>query len=706
MIKSILLAMALILPSLVHAARCSGDVDVGGATTVVFVNGIMNDEQASCSGSNKLRTSVSLSGVDLSRYNSTHFYNPTDGALDDVHELRFQAAVSSAAMSLGGNPNYYTKLGQLYAGYIEHPELCLSYVTAYRDTTLAQAVDILTDDVAACSRVRRTTSRLIQFIKAIVTDEGRNVVLVPHSQGNFYVEAAYAYLREKGYEYLDRIRVFGVAAIAQRPIGGKYLTISQDAALFVAQKFNVDLIANKNYDPAPATGAACVDGVAGYLLCVDSEGGGSSQDALGAITGSMNFANYLGYLPGSWQTYINTNYRGNQKFLLHEFAEVYLNNNLKTTLPDGRVGKLPTIIALGISEQLRYFESQQFSETFSSTVIDSTKWTNNGYTDFGGNPPVGVSTIDANGVAQFPAWAALNTKGKVTFTGSKIVVEARMGGVESRFMLADGPNPGQSVIMISNTPYCGWGMNIQARGPYKPAGANGGCGADIPVPAAGGYTSAMREYRLTIDGTSLLVESGPTLANITQTLTTTLGTSITGKSFFLTVGTGATAYSPGSMDWIRVSVDQAAVRGILNTANGHRYEMLQCGNWTQCRDAAQLRGGKLATIRSAAENQWIIDNITSQYSNNTYKAAFIGLYRDPANFNNWLWLSGEPVIYTHWEAGEPNNAGGTGETVGMIFSNIPPPHNRTDPGIWNDTIPNMTQLWDGSAMNQAVVEYQ
>ena len=87
-----------------------------------------------------------------------------------------------------------------------------------------------------------------------------------------------------------------------------------------------------------------------------------------------------------------------------------------------------------------------FFDYFDTTAIDASKWNNYGYIDFGPAPNSPV-TIDTNGIAQFPAWGALSTKGKVTFSGSKIVIEARMGGVESRFILADGPNPGESLMV-------------------------------------------------------------------------------------------------------------------------------------------------------------------------------------------------------------------------------------------------------------------
>jgi hypothetical protein len=338
-------------------------------------------------------------------------------------------------------------------------------------------------------------------------------------------------------------------------------------------------------------------------------------------------------------------------------------------------------------------------DDFSGGVVDTTKWTNNGYIVFG-PAPVGVATVDASGFAQFPAWAALNTKDKVTFSGTKIVVEARMGGVESRFILADGPDPGQSLIMISNTPYCGWGINVQARGPYKPSGPNGGCGADIPVPAAGGYTGEVREYRLTIDGASVLVESGPTLANITQSLTTTLGASIAGKSFFLTIGTASASYSPGSFDWVRVAVDQPTVRGVLNPSNGHRYEVITCGTWADCRTAAQARGGQLVTIRSEAENAWLVSTFAESRLRNF--GFWIGL-TDEVTEGQWKWVSGEPVSYTRWLPSQPSNSFG-GESYAHLWwygLDLVPPNPSGALIGWND----VNAAGSGATITQAIVEY-
>ena len=46
---------------------------------------------------------------------------------------------------------------------------------------------------------------------------------------------------------------------------------------------------------------------------------------------------------------------------------------------------------------------------------------------------------------------------------------------------------------------------------------------------------------------------------------------------------------------------------------------------------------------------------------------------------NWEWITGEPVTFTNWENGEPNNWGN--EDFGSIYGTN---DNGMHPGRWND----------------------
>jgi hypothetical protein len=103
--------------------------------------------------------------------------------------------------------------------------------------------------------------------------------------------------------------------------------------------------------------------------------------------------------------------------------------------------------------------------------------------------------------------------------------------------------------------------------------------------------------------------------------------------------------------------------------NGHSYELVgnfnvttQRWNWEQCRRMAWMAGGHLATITSAAENQFIISNVMKTNSLPTW----IGLtdqkqwgghdFKGLANpqTNGWAWITGEPIQYTFWQTSQPD----------------------------------------------------
>ena len=82
---------------------------------------------------------------------------------------------------------------------------------------------------------------------------------------------------------------------------------------------------------------------------------------------------------------------------------------------------------------------------------------------------------------------------------------------------------------------------------------------DVPVDRRGlmPSTSAFKEFRITIDGNNVTVERGDSLANLTEIATTTLGSSVAGKTFALRVATAVAPYFPGVFDWVRLNAAPA-----------------------------------------------------------------------------------------------------------------------------------------------------
>ena len=89
---------------------------------------------------------------------------------------------------------------------------------------------------------------------------------------------------------------------------------------------------------------------------------------------------------------------------------------------------------------------------------------------------------------------------------------------------------------------------------------------------------------------------------------------------------------------------------VVNPANGHAYKKIYCPDVMDAMTQATAEGAYLVSINDEAEDVWVHrifepDNF------------WIGL-SDVAEEGQWVWHSGEPVGYTHWETDE-KDAGNT-----------------------------------------------
>ncbi|HWW01022.1 MAG TPA: C-type lectin domain-containing protein [Candidatus Acidoferrum sp.] len=114
---------------------------------------------------------------------------------------------------------------------------------------------------------------------------------------------------------------------------------------------------------------------------------------------------------------------------------------------------------------------------------------------------------------------------------------------------------------------------------------------------------------------------------------------------------------------------------VFNTNNHHAYLLLTNANWTDSEAEAVSLGGHLATVRSQEEQDWIFNTFGSY--GGQQRLLWIGL-NDTNQLLDFMWVSGEPLIYTNWASGEPNNAGGVERYVAMYYPNF------NQPGTWND----------------------
>lgn len=125
--------------------------------------------------------------------------------------------------------------------------------------------------------------------------------------------------------------------------------------------------------------------------------------------------------------------------------------------------------------------------------------------------------------------------------------------------------------------------------------------------------------------------------------------------------------------------------------NDHWYGILSLEMyWTDAALLATTLGqdgmnGYLATILSAEENQFILENlIDGQAQPSILDAYWLG-GSDAGGL--WGWETGEEFGYTNWAFGEPNNEGI--ETVVCLWGGDSWKYNR-QPGSWNNSLPDPT----------------
>jgi hypothetical protein len=83
--------------------------------------------------------------------------------------------------------------------------------------------------------------------------------------------------------------------------------------------------------------------------------------------------------------------------------------------------------------------------------------------------------------------------------------------------------------------------------------------------------------------------------------------------------------------------------------------------------------GHLATIESAAENA-VVNTVRLECPPGCSYGGSIWIgYSDAVVEGTWVWVTGEPTVYTNWASGEPNNLGGVEDYAHIGAS-----------GYWND----------------------
>jgi len=225
----------------------------------------------------------------------------------------------------------------------------------------------------------------------------------------------------------------------------------------------------------------------------------------------------------------------------HKFVEYYLCPHILATSPFGEKMSLPALVSKLVStsiDELSQGRTLKFVENFDGSSLREAYWTP--YAAAG----IGSNTV-SNGIYSSSCRAYAETKNKVTFSGSKIIIESRMSGPNANHdvavLLVDAANA-NNIIQFGDTNYpqpYGWGLYVSAAGAF---GTSVNRGASTPL-------SGFADYRLTIEGRNFSLERGGSI------LSGTLAIPVSGFNFYIAVGSGGTTYCPSQYDYIRISTD-------------------------------------------------------------------------------------------------------------------------------------------------------
>jgi hypothetical protein len=148
----------------------------------------------------------------------------------------------------------------------------------------------------------------------------------------------------------------------------------------------------------------------------------------------------------------------------------------------------------------------------------------------------------------------------------------------------------------------------------------------------------------------------------------------------------------GAMAIVLVASRTLAGPVVFFGGTGSYYQCIEMPlTWDEARDASAAatylgRAGRLATITSNQENDFIVDHvIPNHFNGDSYWLGGLQPPGSPEPDGGWRWITDEPFVYTKWRPAddkEPNDALG-GEDRIQLFNRI---QDGTWVDVWHDNV--------------------
>ncbi|MBC7622469.1 MAG: hypothetical protein H7232_03690 [Aeromicrobium sp.] len=524
-----LCAVILSLPGSVHAAT----------KNVIYINGIQNTIEAAAESlaamQDRLEKSTNRVAGKKKAFSVSAIWNPIgwNGTKDgsdfsqDKMEL-FLEKTAEEKVSLD-----FQRIIAPYNQSREIDKAAAARVVAYLDDMTPGDNSLEADGKITDANMARSQQAVRNLVARVLIRQP--AVVVAHSQGNLLANLAYAKIAaDYGNDVYKIVRVVNIANNSEFSVSGLNLTHAKDLALFSAVGLETLPSQGSNWN---RTTPRCSNSACNFLLAAPTFGG-----VFG--TGGV---------------------------LDHAFVETYLSSvNLPVVLNDQGVSFTQGATRfVDRFEDLLYTAAESLDlslrtepilpalfDTFDGTDIDTTKWTRVVHPTYSG-----TSASVSGGELRLAVGAYLHTAGKVSFAGRKIVVEALMGDQDVSLLLVDGAelSTGYSanVILGGDTTYRGWGLDVQTTGKYAIIGPTTAGSITVAegtnVLISGVHNPALLYHRLTVDKDVVTYERGLDAGSLTERLSTKLASSIDGRPTSLLLRSGVGPYSPGRIQWVRVT---------------------------------------------------------------------------------------------------------------------------------------------------------
>ena len=221
---------------------------------VRFLNGIQNDQKSIKEsvdvlyGSYKLYRNTTAPAIPKENFGS--YSNPKDPlVLGDLIELSIQGTLAGIAQKYAIIATDLKVAKAKRAGLVIDEKTQNDwYASIYQKTQAEVYANYLAgSSTDGTVNIAGVSNSVLLKIREDLQD-GSSIVVVSHSQGNFFAETVYSQLTESERQ---RVRFVGVASVAPSTPNGRYVTFGKDLAVFGAFALLKQKLAIFSSDPLP-----------------------------------------------------------------------------------------------------------------------------------------------------------------------------------------------------------------------------------------------------------------------------------------------------------------------------------------------------------------------------------------------------------------------------------------------------------------------